>query len=87
MVAGFWAQDLPGSFRQDLQDGKQRPLHLPERAEDRFFEGPTCTSKTHGTVFSTNEDELPGDEPRQFANLENAVGCAVVDHGGLFDTA
>ena len=73
---------LPGFFRQDPQESNQRPLRLPERAEDWFFEGPTRASKAQG-AFSADEDELAGDEPRQFADLENAMGRAVVGHGGL----
>jgi len=73
---------LPSFFRQDPQKSKRRRLCLPERAEDRFFEGPTRASKIHGALFCADEDELTGDEPRQFANLENAIGCAVMDHGG-----
>ena len=55
---------------------------LPKRAEDRFFEGSACASKIHG-AFLADEDELAGDEPRQFADLENATGRAVMDHGNL----
>ena len=73
---------LPGFFRQDLEEGTQRPLCLPKGAEGRFFEGSTCASKIHGGS-SADEDELTGDEPRQFGNLENAIGRAVVDHGNL----
>jgi len=47
-----------------------------------LFEGATCASKVHG-AFSADEDELAGDEPRQFVNLENAMGCAFMDHGGM----
>ena len=61
----------------------QRPLlYLPERAEDRFFERSTCASKIH-SAFSANEDELVGNEPRQFVNLEDGIGRAIVDHGSL----
>ena len=69
------------SFWQDLQEGKQRPLCLPERTEGRFFEGPTCASKVHG-ASSADEDELAGDEPRQFADLENVMRRAVMDGHG-----
>ena len=78
----YWTFKHPRSLWQDLQEGAQRQLCLPEDVEDRFFEGPTCTSKIHG-AFSAGGDELSGDEPRQFTNLENAIGCAVVDHGRL----
>ena len=75
--------ELPGFFRQDPQESNQRPLCLPKCAEDWFFEGPTCASKVYG-AFSADEDELAGDVPRQFADLENAMGRAVVDHGSLY---
>ena len=75
---------LPGFFRQDPQESKQRRLCLPKYAEDWFFEGPTCASKVHGTFSAADEDELAGDEPRQFVDLENAMGCAVTDHGNLY---
>ena len=78
----FWTSKLPGFFRQDLQEGTQRPLCLPKGAEDRFFEGPTGASKIHG-AFWADEDELTGDEPCQFADLENAIGRGIVDHDGL----
>ena len=58
---------------------------LPKCAEDWFFKGPTCASKVYGT-FLADEDELAGDVPRQFADLENAMGRAVVDHGSLYGT-
>ena len=34
----------------------------------------------HGALL-VDWDELTGDELRQFADLENTMGCAVVDHG------
>ena len=74
--------EIPGAFRQNTQESKQRRLRLPKCAEDRFFEAPTCASKVYGT-FSADEDELAGDVPRQFADLENAMGCAFMDHGSL----
>ena len=42
---------------------------------------PACASKIHGT-FSADGDELTGNGPRQLVNLENAVGCVVIDRGG-----
>jgi len=54
-------------------------LRLPERTEVRLFEGPTCASKVHG-AFSADEDELAGDEPRQFVDLENSMRRAVMGH-------
>ena len=57
-------------------------MYLPKGAEVRLFEGPACASKVYG-AFSADEDELAGDEPRQFADLENAVRCAVMGHGNL----
>ena len=77
--------ELP--VRQDLQESNQRPLCLPKCAEDWFFEAPTCASKVYGT-FGADEDDLVGDVPRQFADLENAMGRAraVVDHGRLYGT-
>jgi len=77
------APDLPGFFRQDPQESNQRRLYLPKCAENRFFEGPTYASKVHG-ASSADEDELSGDKPRQFVNLENAMGRAVMDHSGLY---
>ena len=71
---------LPGFFRQDPQESNKQPLCLPKCAEDWFFEAPTCTSKVHG-AFSADEDEFFGDEPRQFTDLDNAMGCAVMGHG------
>ena len=55
-------------------------MRLPQRAEDRFFKVSACASKIHSTP-PTDKDELAGDESREFADLENAMGRAVVDHG------
>ena len=73
--------ELPCFFRQHLQKGVQRPMCFPQGAKNRFFEVPTRASEAHGT-FPADGDELTGDEPRQFADPENAAGCAVVCHGG-----
>ena len=75
---------LPCFFRQDPQESNQRRLCLPKCAEDWFFEAPTCASKVHGAPLAADEDKLAGDEPRQFVDLENAMGCAVTDHGSLY---
>ena len=80
MPTKHWTFKPPSSSRQDLQEGTQRQLCLPKRAEDRFFEGSTYASKIYG-AFLADEDELTGDEPRQFADLENATGRAIMDHG------
>jgi len=74
---------LPGFLRQDPQESDKRPLCLPKCAEDWFFEGPTCTSKVYGAFSAVDKDEFAGDEPRQFADPENAVGRAVMGHGSL----
>ena len=66
-------------FRQNLQEGAQRPLNLPKCAEDGFFEGSTRTREVRCALWA-NEDELAGDEPRQFTNVEDARGRAVIDH-------
>jgi len=55
-------------------------LHLPQYTEDGFFEVPTRASEAR-SAFWTDEDEVTGDEARQFTNPENSMGCAVVDHG------
>ena len=57
-------------------------LYLPQRAENRFFEVPTRASEVSG-AFPADRNKLTGDGPRQFGNLENAVGYVAVDHGGL----
>ena len=76
---------LPRFFRQDPQESNQRPLSLPKYAENWFFEAPTCASKVHGAPSAVDEDELAGDVPRQFADLENAMGRAVMGHGYLYE--
>jgi len=38
------------------------------------------------SVLRADKDELTGDDPRQFANLENAKGGVVVNHGGVCGT-
>ena len=58
-------------------------MRFPKRAKDWFFEGPTYASKIHGALFGADKDELTSDEPRQLANLENAIGRAAMDHGSL----
>lgn len=50
-------------------------------AEDRPPEAPGGTNEIHGAIFA-DEHEPTGDESRQFANLEDAIGRAVVEHGG-----
>jgi len=42
------------------------------------------TGEVHGTLGS-DEDELAGDEPCQFANLENVVGCVEQAQSARFD--
>jgi len=83
LVPDFQVFKLPGFFRQDRQESNHR-LCLPKCAEDRFFKAPTCASKIHGAPLAVDEDKLAGDMPRQFADLENAMGRAVMDHGGLY---
>ena len=61
-------------------------MRFPQRAEDRFFEVSACTSETHD-ASPVDRDELTGDEPREFADLENAMGRAVVNHGDSWRTA
>ena len=51
-----------------------------------MFEVSTRASEISGT-FSVAGDELSGDKPRQFVNLENAMRCAVVDHDNSWRTA
>ena len=63
---------VQGIFSQHLQEDIQRALCLPERAENRFLEVPTRTGEVHGALW-TDRDELTGDEPRQFTDLENVV--------------
>ena len=67
------------SFRG--QEGVQRRFCFPQRAEDGFFEISAYASGMHG-VLSVGKDELAGDEPFEFADLEKAIVCVVVDHGG-----
>ena len=64
-----------------LQEDKPRRLCLPQRAEGRFFEVPTCSGEIRG-AFPADEDELAGDNPRQFADLENALGRVAIHRGG-----
>lgn len=80
MFKGLRAFVIPCPFGQYPQQGPQRSLCLPQRAEDWFFEAPTCTSEIYGALLA-DEDEITGDESRQLANLENAVGRVVMDHG------
>ena len=82
-MTDFQVFKLPRFFRQDPQESNQRRLCLPKCAEDWFFEAPTCASKVHGALSAVGEDELAGNEPRQFANLENVMGRAVMGHGSL----
>lgn len=43
-----------------------------------------CASKIHiHSGFLAGEDELVGNDPRQFANLENAEGGVIADRGGV----
>ena len=56
-------------------------MSLPQCTEDRFFKAPTCASEIH-SVLSAGGDELTGDDPRQFTDLENAKGDVFVGHGG-----
>ena len=64
----------------------QRSLCLSYSTEDWLFEGPACTSKVHGAL-SAGENEMAGDEPRKFADPENAMRRAVtMDNGSLCKT-
>jgi len=67
-------------FRQHHQKGVQERLRLPQRAEDWFFEVPTCASEIYD-AFLADRDEITGYDPRQFTDFESAVGRAVLNHG------